>query len=261
MTHQGSFEFEGIIWKIHIDAHTDHVALELRDAQEWNTSFAWADLKNNTLHWKNFSLDENWWLAMVGVHNQMILLHKFPKAERPEPSGILALNAQNKSVQWHLPNHQIQDWQGEQLIALHKQANQEVVYQSIDLYSGKINYLNDQYTRPEHQESTEFRYPQQYQQGTAYFDTVANFLADILKHKILQTVDYLEFKNFIIINYFFQENKNIQNNLLILDSNVRILLHEELIAQSQGIGLDSFFMYKDYLLFIKNKSQLEIFQL
>jgi hypothetical protein len=263
MTHKASFQFQGVIWKLHIDLKTESVAIEVRDAETWNTSFAWAELSSSKMLWQDFSLEENWWLGLIGVYDSVMLFHTFKDEKRPEPSGILALDAQTQTQLWELKNYQLHDWQENHLVGQYRKGLQDFEYHLLDLHTGKIkneSSLDDAQKIIKPKESS-FLYPQQYREGTDYFETVSQFLKQVSQHKIVQAVDYLEFKKYIIINYFFQKEENIQNNLLILDSNVRILLHEVLITQTKGISLDSFFIFKNYLFFIKNKSQLEIFQL
>jgi hypothetical protein len=97
--------------------------------------------------------------------------------------------------------------------------------------------------------------PFQYEEGTGHFDTVRDFLQARLGITPVATIDYLEFQRLIMVSVFVQEN-NLANYLYVLDSGGEVLLNEKLGENLTGVGLDTFFMYSDHLIFVKNKSEL-----
>ncbi len=256
-----TYTLEGIIWKMHIDTSTDSLALETRNETAWQVAFAWISLADARLHWENFTLEENWWIGLVSAYQGILLFHQFPQAERPEPKGIIALDSIQKEVIWQLPDYQLHNQYKDQILAQCKEG-ENFEYHQIDLQTGKINptpsrdFLH-QFTQ---QAQKGFIYPQHYKESTAYFDTVAEFLKQVIQINPVQAIDYMEVNNYIIINYFYEKDSKIQNNLLILDDNVRILLHQQLMNQNKGIGLDTFFVYQNYLFFIIEKCQLKIYR-
>ncbi len=252
--------FEGVIWKMHIDTATESLALEIRNEATWSTSFAWISLPEAKLLWKDLCLAENWWVGLISAYQGILLFHLFPQAERPEPKGLIALDSQSKEVIWQIDDYQLHSQYQNQILAQYRE-EENFGYHQIDLQTGSISTEPQQIflqnlTLPPQQD---FIYPQHYKEGTAYFDTVAEFLQKAIGVEALQAIDYMEVNNYVIINYFCQKDSEIQNNLLILDANVRILLHKKLISKTKGISLDAFFVYKNFLFFIVEKCQLEIY--
>lgn len=254
------YTFEGVIWKIHIDTATDGLALEIRNEAQWNTTFAWISLPKAEMYWSDLSLEENWWIGLISAYQDILLFHKFPQAERPEPKGIIALDCKRQEIIWQLSDYQLHNQYKDQILAQCRE-DENFGYHQIDLFTGKINPEPSQdFLQNLHQNTQQdFIYPQHYKEGTAYFDTVASFLQTVIQVQALQSIDYMEVNDYIIINYFCQKDSKIQNNILILDGKVRILLHQELMNHNKGIGLDTFFVYKNYLFFIIEKNQLNIY--
>ncbi|NJO02062.1 MAG: hypothetical protein HC880_10525 [Bacteroidia bacterium] len=101
-----------------------------------------------------------------------------------------------------------------------------------------------------------FHYPSHYPEGSEYFRQVADFLAQRLELSAVKAVDYLEYDYLILISYFLEKNSLLYNKLLILDNEAEILLHETINQGLMGIALDTFFIYKKNLIFIRNKQEI-----
>ena len=70
----------------------------------------------------------------------------------------------------------------------------------------------------------------------------------------VKAVDYLEISNKIIISYYIYSDKSFQNYLLVTNRTREILLND-LIAETEGIGIDTFTVKSDTLLYVKNQTQ------
>jgi len=101
--------------------------------------------------------------------------------------------------------------------------------------------------------------PLHYLANTAHFITVAKFLQEKLNISPVKAVDYLERDGHIVISYYIWINDHLANFLLILDENGEVQRHELLANQLSSIGIDTFFIIRDALFTIRQKSELLIY--
>ena len=71
--------------------------------------------------------------------------------------------------------------------------------------------------------------------------------------KIFSLTLFCEIGNKIVISYYIYSNKLFQNYLLVVTHDRQILLND-LIATTEGIGIDTFTLQSDTLLYVKNEN-------
>jgi hypothetical protein len=96
--------------------------------------------------------------------------------------------------------------------------------------------------------------PSHYSETSPYFPTIFKFLYRLLGIEAQKAVDYLEISNKIIISYYIYREKSFQNYLLVTNRDREILLND-LIAETEGLGIDTFTVKSDTLLYVKNETQ------
>lgn len=253
-----SASFAAKIWKVYPDAFLPYLLVELRNAQEFQTSFALLNVAEAKWQWEDFRLEEPWWLGVYGLHNATILAFTYANNERPEPDNILAFEAFTCQKLWQRPDLRFLAFDGQN--SLHAAPKGETEQRHLlSLKTGETlsrSNVEENITLP-----YVLQFPQTYREGEAYFEEFEDFFAEHLDIKILQSIDYLEYRDYIIISYFFNENGKITNNLLILDAKVQILLNENIHSEIQSLSLDTFFVYHNYLIFIRNNIELVIYQI
>lgn len=257
-----SWEATGNIWKILTDVSEPLLLVQVRDGGSYQTSFTAIDLARQQVLWENFTVEENWWLGMSVLHQGTLLLYTYPEAQKPQPQGIIALDIATKNVIWQTPDLNFYSLTDHHLVATELRLN-PTQYVTLNIRTGKVlerfREFKHKFTLKSENNSTIF--PFHYHNETAYFQTVAIFLKKKFNLQIVQAVDYLEYDNFIIISYFYKTNDDLSNNLLIMNQSGEILFHQNLEKQLTGIGLDTFFVFKNQLLFVKHKTLLESLQL
>lgn len=253
-----NFQTEGKIWKIITDHNTPLLVVQVRDGEAYQTSFTAIDTAQSAILWQDYTLDENWWLGMSALHQGVLLLHIYPDAQKPQPQGIIALDVVSKEVIWQ--NQDLNFYEiVENKIVANSSTTSDHFYLTVDIKSGNIlerfQEFDHEFTRKN--ENNSMIFPFHYQNEMAYFQTVAVFLKKKFNLQIVQAVDYLEYDNFIIISYFYDAADGLMNNLLVLDQNGQVLLHQNIEKQLIGIGLDTFFVFKNELFFVKHKTLLQ----
>jgi Domain of unknown function (DUF4905) len=243
MTQKFEHQLSGKIWNT---AFGENIAvLEIRDENTRQVSFTAIDLVNGQILWKNLRPEVSWWLALVGVFGEYLVLHKYSSQQKPEPLGLLVLNLRNgetvqKIDKWIFFSCVENILTVYQLDENNMPGYQEIMLEKLseDLFKTKLS----QNPSPTH-----------YPEDSPYFSTIFNFLYRLLNIEAQKGVDYFEIGNKIIISYYIYRDKLFQNYLLVITHDRQILLND-LIATTEGIGIDTFTLQSDTLLYVKNEN-------
>ncbi len=236
--------FAGKIWNTAF--YQDTMVLEVRDESKREVSFSALNLKSGEVLWRDFRPEKSWWLGLVGVFGNHLILHKYSTQQKPEPLGVILINIETCSVE-----KRIEDWiffncDGNILNLYQLDESNLPVYQSIEIGTKPLKSVI----------SAENQYfVRHYPESSPHFPTIFKFLYHLINIEAQNGVDYLEVNDKIIFSYYIYRGNQFQNYLLVTNQNKKILLHD-FIAESEGIGIDTFSIKSDILLYVKNQNQL-----
>jgi hypothetical protein len=252
----------GKIWNTTFGSN--YCVLETRDENRRQVSFSCINLLNGNLLWKNVSPEKSWWLSLVGIHDEYLFLHKYSSNQKPEPEGLLILNVQTGELIEKLDNWVFFNFE-KNILTAYEIENNQPVYQYKLLPSTKLSVETQttalKLSTIQQSELRPFNNPTiHYPEDSPHFPTIYKFLYRLLNIDAVKAVDYLEISNKIIISYYIYNNKLFQNYLLVTNRERQILLHD-LIAETEGIGIDTFSVQSDTLLYVKNENQFVGYEL
>jgi Domain of unknown function (DUF4905) len=289
-------QFNGKIWNTAFGENV--VVLEIRDENTRQVSFSAIDLQNGEILWQNLRPEKSWWLALVGVFDDYLVLHKYSSQQKPEPKGLLILNLLTGEIvqkidDWIFFNYEVsQSTFFENLSTLNipptplqrgistnpisnlkvqKEEGLSGNIKNIDIKNYQQNiitlYQLDENNLPVYQEIilenlskksfkanlSQNSSPTHYPEDSPHFPAIFNFLYRLVGIEAQKGVDYLEIDNKIVISYYIYSNNLFQNYLLVITHDRQILLND-LIATTEGIGIDTFTLQSDTLLYVKNEN-------
>ncbi|GAB4396602.1 MAG: hypothetical protein OHK0053_11060 [Microscillaceae bacterium] len=256
-----SHTFSGKIWKISVDTQQSWVALEIRDAEAWQARFALIDLHRSACMWEDLQMEENWWIGLSDVQNGVLLLHTFAEQTRPQPTHLLALDASQAVLRWQAAQRQFCGWYQEGLVWAYTGPEGTPQYEKVSLADGRVlqSLLSseaDSWAKPHY---LDFSFPHHYPESSTAFKTLEKFAKNHLNCNIQGEAAYWEYKNLMIMAFFYEKEAIILQDLLILNNKAQILLRDTLNTDYQGLAKDVFFLFQHYLFVIKNKHQLQIY--
>lgn len=246
-----SHSFHGIIWNTLADGNRSRLFLEVRDVQEKKVSFSALNLHNYQWLWKDVALEEPWWVSLAAVSGDMLLFTMYTDTNNPDRKSLLGYDVSENKISWWYNGFSFSVANALYVKGIDARfPSKEII---LDLFTGKA--VQDLDFHLEDTQNFPVIRPFQYEEGTAYFDTVKHFLQTRLAIAPVATIDYLEFQQLIMVSVFVREN-DLANYLYVLDSGGEVLLREKLGDKLKGVGLDTFFIYSDHLIFVRNKSEL-----
>jgi hypothetical protein len=104
--------------------------------------------------------------------------------------------------------------------------------------------------------------PLQYNEHHPHFDTLAQFVQIFSKENYPQKViDYIELDDWHILGYYLKNGNYFDYYLLVSDNEGTPYLHFMLDSKLRNTYADLFFVLKNELIVIKNRTELISFQL
>jgi hypothetical protein len=247
--------FKGKIWNTTFGG--DYCVLEIRDEPTRQVSFACINVFNGDVLWENIKPEKSWWLSLVGIFDEFLILHKYASNQKPEPEGLLILNVKSGEMVKRIDNWIFANFQ-HHILTIYQLQHNEPIYEIIDLSASSLDIKTILEKTPSMVEQsnnlTSATPPTHYPEDSPHFPTIYKFLYRLLNIDVVKAVDYLEISNKIIISYYIYRDKSFQNYLLVTNRAREILLNE-LIAETEGIGIDTFTVKSDTLLYVKNQTQ------
>lgn len=260
-----SFCFDGNIWNMLLDAYSGTLILEIREKDEHQVSFTAIDLESGEVIWDGLQFEENWWLGMTLISQGVLILHTFVDNADPEPKGLISFDILEKEVCWSKSDFVFLKMYEDKIIGFVTH-DEERIFQAIGLRDGVVENINeatafDNSYRNEIEQKWPLTYPLHYVEGTDYFETCKTFLYNRLRLEAVKAIEYLEIENKIIISFYSNEVDNMVNYLLVTDLSGEIVFNEIIQRNINAIGLQTFFIVKNQVIFVKEKNEIFSFDL
>jgi hypothetical protein len=241
--------FAGQIWKLVIDDKTASLFVEIRDDENRQVSFAGMDLDKGITHFKNLILPEKWLTGLQGSFNGIVFLHGYQSAQSPAHKGITAINGATGVELW---NNYID--------AIHYiSINGPIVYNT-QLQPQKL-FVADagtgKYLRPY---DTALDRP--IEQHIIVPDIINHIPAgfELPEGTLTGNVHYMEHNSFRIVSLHLLNNGILKQTLLI-SKNGATVYYDLLSEVIQKLQPESFIVYLNKLIYIKNKTALKVLNL
>jgi hypothetical protein len=260
-----SILFDGTIWRMIPEETTSSLVLEVRNADLHQTSFYSLHLHEAALTEITPVTDEQWWLGLQDAYQGCVILHGYADEQNPVPQGIYCYAVQSGKLLWQKPHYQYFSLLKNSILTT--EAGKKELYK-LDLQTG---ILTATHTEPEdvtleaqlfaNERNKIPRFPLHYPAKHAYFDIISDFVKQKTGLHAIEAADYLEYKDLVILSYYIYGDNKLENRLLISDTNSTIIFEDILALSLNGIGLDTFFVLENQLIFIKNKNELFSYEL
>ncbi|MBS1503030.1 MAG: DUF4905 domain-containing protein [Bacteroidetes bacterium] len=244
------YTFRFPVWRMEIDTLNDTLLVELRDQGDKRVYFSSLDLKTGKIHFDEFKPEERWLTGIETAHDGVLLLHNYQSDAGPAHKGLVAIDTTTGNILWHDYN----------LAFDHLSINGPVFY-DVRLQPRKylLGDIKTGATLRKHEPSIDLELSKELKLP----DEISVEYALSLRlpvHPAGNAVHYVEHNNFRIVSLHAIADTRLQQHLFIMNDE-EIIYHELLHADIQKLQPESFLLYKDQLISLKNQSQLEVLNL
>jgi hypothetical protein len=242
--------FGSTIWRLQIDGQTGIMAVELRNEQDKQTSFASLNLITGEVYFDNLLMPERWLTGIEAVYNGVILLHYYKHENGPEHKTIIAVDAKTSEELWSNYN----------LAFDHLSVNGPVAYNT-SIQPKKlllIDVLTGQTLRP-----YDATLDKPLVQEIVIPDMVtANQMVpgSLPDEPHGNMVHYLNHNSYRIVSLHTFKNGALQQHLYIL-KDADVVYYDLLNRHIQKLQPEAFVLHKNTLIYIKNKAEIKVLEI
>lgn len=251
-----------------LDSTTSCLALEVRDPDLLLTSFYTLDTDTYTLHKLDMPQAQAWWQGLEDAEHGFLYLHGYGNRQLGQHKGIVAIQEQSGQEVWEAQELAYYGVSAAGLVAYDPQ-QPEAPLKVLSPDTG--NPLGITYTQQQaaeevashsHARYRACQYPVIYRQGEEYFEQVRDFLLEQLQVQAVQAIEYAETDTCLVVSFYtLGSDSKLVNELAIFDLEGNLHQKVQIGSGLNGVGSDTFFIFKHKLYFILNKDILQVFRL
>jgi hypothetical protein len=240
-------QFSGVIWRMEIDSLSDTIFLEIRTADK-QVSFSSLSLTTGLTNFTGYTTPERWLTGIEGAYDGIMLLHNYQSENTPAHKGITAINSKGE-VSWGNYTYAFDHISVNGPILFNIQLQPKKLF-LVDVNTGAMLRQFEQTIDTEVENNIiapQISAPDQLQLSLPVkpYGNIAH---------------YVYHNNFRIVSLHTLKAGQLQQHLHIMDG--AGLVYEDLLsADIQKMQPESFILYKNSLIYIKNKSELKVLNL
>ncbi len=260
------------IWRLLI-SESDILIIENRDKEKKEVSYSAFDLSSKKYLWKDFQPEEKFWIGIEKIQNDVIYFHKFAKPDMPAHRGIIALDIKDKKVLWKREDviftfiyenklYAIKDdFYGDNILILNAKTGEEI--ERIKSSDVDTEAIGRQAMASE--DFSDYKFPEIYYNNSFSEERAARAFKAIKEKKnvdIVGNFEYTMVNNLILTSFHVNNGEKMENIFCIFDEGKnKIIFEKTLNEQIELFAADTFFVYKDLLILLKQQREIIIYKL
>jgi hypothetical protein len=244
--------FTAKVWNVLCHSNQTLLFIETRDEALAQVRYSAYDVMQSKFLFKEITVVDDWWCSLVAVSGDVMLMHLFADGRNPDPKGLLAFHFKFEKVLWSDENARFEASDETQL-KVWKDGKRLM----LNLMTGKL--LENVVTLKENPPLVVN--PMAYHSDGQYYSTLATFIKSRKGHQVEGHIEYLDYAEKLILSYHCKSEQGLANYLLIMDKNGEELLNQILGLNFVALGWNTFFIFSNCLVFVRNKMELNIYKL
>lgn len=265
------YQSTGFIWRMLFSA-SNAVVIENRIKETRTVNFNCLDLSNGKEIWRNFSLDEPWFVGLEAVHQGKVFLHGYFDPNLPEHLGIYCVHAESGNLLWY--NKDISYFYfADGLVFAYQDDATGRTYLSIDAETGKTveNFGRDntipeskRELYPEFEGYNDVRFSDKMDSQHPQFNDMQILIGKFISQIDLTFgIDYLDLGEHVIFGVYHRTNdQKMSYSMLWIESRTaEAKINEVIASEVSGQVGDLFFVKQNQLITIKNRNMLQVYSI
>jgi hypothetical protein len=244
----------------------DKLVIETRDTESKEAFYHVMDLNTGKKVFRDFQLDEKFWVGIEKIVDDTILFHKYAKPDMPGHSGIIAVSINEKKILWQDDNAEFIAARNDRIYCSRKSFG-FTEFIALNISTGEeLEKLGRDEKIAERlkaeadssEDYSDYIFPEKFNAESADKTVESTILGYIKNLDITGDIEYSVAGDLLITNFhYLSDNQAITNRLIAFDNSTqKELLNIVLIQNAAMFVPDSFFIYKNSLILIKEKKEV-----
>lgn len=264
-----SFSNDRQIWRLLISEY-DKLIIEERDVEKKEAFFSCMDISSGKTLWKNFQLDEKYWVGIEALYKDVIVFHKYGRPDMPRHREIIAYNLNDKNLLWNTLEYQFL-FAFEDKIYCFQEGFEKHKYAALNYLTGVIEddlgsdaaLVNEKkYLAGQEDEFADYLYAEDYQTAQELSEAAKGTIdRQISDFNVSGKIEFIQYDDYILFNFYHKnERGTLTNRFFAFDyTKNKKVVDEVLITSANAFVPDSFFMKKQFLFLLKEKTAVSIY--
>lgn len=233
---------KGIIWKIVLDDKEQILLIESRTENHEVFFYAY-DFKKASFLMKEKTFEAKWFIGISGIYNGIAYFQGFENEYSPVRKEIIAFDLYQQKICWQNYNYALESLSADGVVAF----NTKIQPKRLELLNLETGLLLANIK----------------QENLADYPMVANQLQIPSYHfkKEIQNSFQELIINSLKIRSYYKEEDNLLNHILEIYQNDDLFFTDYLDRDVQKVTPDTFFVWFNKLVYIKNKSDIVVYLL
>ncbi|HEY5536284.1 MAG TPA: DUF4905 domain-containing protein [Ignavibacteria bacterium] len=271
------FSQKGNLWRFFI-TDIGIVVGETRDLEKKIVYFFSLEIGTGKINFQNLILGSyNYWISIEGYDSNYIYLHRFENPNMPDHIGIIAIDIFTGEIKWENKDL-IYFFNSDEELYGYRQMFESLKYYLIDKENGnvkkEIRNENSSDIQSLKSETSENQYIHNKYTDIFNLDTSNNDIREIiskeLEGKVIQgEVEYIKQNDLLIFNYHIRSSEKSNADNILLDNILCVyeiadknkVLHQKINHNVRFNVPDSFFIHKNYLVYVIEKKEISVIKL
>jgi hypothetical protein len=269
LTELYSYKSSGQIWRILI-SDLEKLVLETRDRSTKEVSLQCFNLFTGENIFSDLQLEEKHWIGIETIYKDIILFHKFPKPDMPGHKEIIAFNIDTQKILWTNNDLSFLFAYADKVYG-YKQGFEERYFTALNCFIGEIeedlgtDYLKVNLLRNEADNEKDwsvYTFPKIFVPNEDY--SISNVIKSQTENLIVSgNIEYILYYDLLLFNYHIKESDtNTFNKFTAIDlKSNKIILDKIINTNVRAFFTDSFFVYKNLLILLREKNEVIIYSI
>ncbi len=242
--------FDVPVWRMEIDEFTDTIFLELRNSTNKQVSFAAIDLSPGNLNFKDLVMPERWLSGIETAYKGVLILHGYQSEAAPVHKGLTGIDGTTGEILWNDYNVNFELLSTDGIVVYDARIQPKNLY-IIDAQTGQRTGAYRPETEALH---NNILFPNMIQADDLPVD-----LLFLKPHA--NVVHYLQHNNFRIVSLHALDGSHLTQHLHVFNINGELLFDDIMNNAIQKLQPEAFIVYKNSLIWLKNRSVVKVLNL
>ncbi|MCK5086873.1 MAG: DUF4905 domain-containing protein [Melioribacteraceae bacterium] len=265
-----SFKDGHQIWRLLV-TDSEKLLIESRNTDQKEAFFTCLDLFSGESKFTDHQFSEKYWLGIETIYKDKIFIHTFAKPDMPGHRGLTVFDLNSQIVVWENKEYAFlfiyedkvytyqERFEGRRFFTLDFNTGEFI--EDIGENSDEINLLREKVESEK--DYSNYLFPEPFLNVN-----IDSNVSEIIKNttgklELVGYVEYTIFDKLLLLSYHTRSSdKNISNTFVAFNIDKKKKIFSKVLNKKvNAFAPDSFFVYRDLLLIVKEKTEVEVYKL